>query len=689
MNVISGATDASVLPITVDRYDPLYVLSTGSIFGTGTTVPSVIVTSGDSASINIAGEVYMALGTDITANNYSTVTIQTTGLIGGDAGVYLTQNSSLTNAGTIQTISVGVTVSNSTIVNTGTISSDYNCGIFAQGGRVVITNSGVVSSGIGENAGFGQVTDFNLQNSGTISQNYNYQLYSGGAVQLVSGTSHIANSGLIQGYFDGIYLSSGFGYAATLYLDNSGTIMGNYAGLDVNIGMATVVDVQNSGYITGSAFQAIFVSDKNIVQTAASTVSISNEQGGVISSSTDNAIFAKLTFGQISLTNAGTISAPAKDVGADSGTVHFDGASNIQNSGLIAATDIVSGVAINVQGTTGTVITNSGTISGVTALDLTDAADRVTNSGTIIGTVFLGDGNDTLVGTGGHVQGTVYGGAGNDLFILSDPLAVVNEAAGQGQDTVQASVDFTLAAGQEIEVLQLTGTALRGSGNEFANTVNGNDQDNVLSGLAGVDTLTGGLGNDTLNGGSENDSLSGGDDNDMLVGFSGNDLLNGDNGDDQLYGQISNDTLNGGAGNDTLNGGLGTDTLNGGDGDDVLIGGKGRDSMNGGNDDDTFVFQKITDTGLVSAATNDIITGFTKGADVIDLSGIDANSGTAANEAFVFLGAGAFSHVAGQLHYVVSGANILLEGDVNGDAVADFQIQLNTMTSIGLGDLVL
>lgn len=142
-------------------------------------------------------------------------------------------------------------------------------------------------------------------------------------------------------------------------------------------------------------------------------------------------------------------------------------------------------------------------------------------------------------------------------------------------------------------------------------------------------------------------------------------------------------------GDDSLAGGAANDTLTGGDGDDILNGGKGRDSLNGGNDEDTFIYTKLADTGTVAAGTADIITGFVSGSDRIDLSAIDAKSGTAANDAFVFLGSGAFTSTAGQLHFVVSGPNIVLEGDVTGDAVADFQIQLNGIATISAGDLVL
>ena len=55
---------------------------------------------------------------------------------------------------------------------------------------------------------------------------------------------------------------------------------------------------------------------------------------------------------------------------------------------------------------------------------------------------------------------------------------------------------------------------------------------------------------------------------------------------------------------------------------------------------------------------------FASGSDKIDLTktGVD----------MTWIGAGAFSHVAGQLRY----AGGMLEADVNGDGLADLQIQV-------------
>ena len=72
----------------------------------------------------------------------------------------------------------------------------------------------------------------------------------------------------------------------------------------------------------------------------------------------------------------------------------------------------------------------------------------------------------------------------------------------------------------------------------------------------------------------------------------------------------------------------------------------------------------------------DAILDFAAG-DRIDLSAIDAITG-GANNAFAFIGGGAFSSTAGELHVTGAGANWTLEGDTNGDGVADFAVAITT-----------
>lgn len=177
-------------------------------------------------------------------------------------------------------------------------------------------------------------------------------------------------------------------------------------------------------------------------------------------------------------------------------------------------------------------------------------------------------GADTLDGVAGI--DTLAGGEGNDLYIVADARMRLVERAGEGHDSVLASVTLRLAA--EIEDAALTGgDALGLFGNGLANRLVGNGAANQI---------LGGLGGDTIEAGG---------------------------GEDRAFGQEGDDRLAGGAGNDALNGGEGADTLEGGAGADTLIGGGG---------DDIFLFSSIP-----AAGDADRVLGMAYGADRIAILG--------------------------------------------------------------------
>ncbi len=149
--------------------------------------------------------------------------------------------------------------------------------------------------------------------------------------------------------------------------------------------------------------------------------------------------------------------------------------------------------------------------------------------------------------------------------------------------------------------------------------------------------------------------------------------------DPNLTGTAVGETLIGGSGNETISGLGGNDTLNGGAGADLLI---------GGEDDDTFVFSNASDIGI-TAGSRDVIGDFTTGQDRIDLSGIDANTITAGDQAFsgILLGGSGVFSSAGQLRY--DSAEGVLYGNTDSDAEAEFAIQLMGLVTLNVADLVL
>lgn len=137
-----------------------------------------------------------------------------------------------------------------------------------------------------------------------------------------------------------------------------------------------------------------------------------------------------------------------------------------------------------------------------------------------------------------------------------------------------------------------------------------------------------------------------------------------------------------GKGNNKDNALVGNDARN------RLTGGIGADTLTGGAARDIFDFSHIADSGK-RPPTRDVITDFIHVVDDIDLRTIDASTLKPGNQAFHFIGQNAFHGVAGELHYSYRGEFTLLEADVNGDAKADFQIELTGAKTISAADFVL
>jgi Ca2+-binding RTX toxin-like protein len=152
--------------------------------------------------------------------------------------------------------------------------------------------------------------------------------------------------------------------------------------------------------------------------------------------------------------------------------------------------------------------------------------------------------------------------------------------------------------------------------------------------------------------------------------------------------------IQGTVGADTIIGSIKTDALDGTDGADILTGGLGKDSLTGGIDADTFDFNRKSES--VKGINRDIIQDFSGlglEGDHIDVHDIDAKKGVAGNQNFHFIGTHKFHHKAGELHFVKHGTFVTVEGDVNGDGKADFQIEVhnlaNNLNSLAPSDFVL
>ncbi|MDH6264815.1 Ca2+-binding RTX toxin-like protein [Rhizobium sp. SG_E_25_P2] len=260
-----------------------------------------------------------------------------------------------------------------------------------------------------------------------------------------------------------------------------------------------------------------------------------------------------------------------------------------------------------------------------------------------------GGGSDTLAGgagndrlDGGAGADRMEGGNGNDTYIVDNAGDLVVELGndGSGNDTVKASVSYTLT--DFVDTLILAGSAnLNGAGNDLNNTITGNSGNNSLSG---------GEGNDTLNGGAGGDTLDGGADADRLVGGDGDDIYVVDNGDDEVV-ELVNDgrdlvrsavsytltanvedlllqgggTIEGSGNNsdNSLTGNAAKNVLRGFGGEDLLDGGLGADRMEGGADNDTYLVDDVNDQAVESGNSGfDTVRSsvtFTLGANVEEL----------------------------------------------------------------------
>lgn len=352
-----------------------------------------------------------------------------------------------------------------------------------------------------------------------------------------------------------------------------------------------------------------------------------------------------------------------------------DGGAAVTNQWLASHSDLLSGLGTLLQD----ILDLSGVLSGLTTSPLTTPiADSLLVPPTVVVTPVVADikgtsGNDTLKASGvgnsrllagdgndilhGNANGAneLVGGAGGDVYHVKGAGDLVVEAAGEGSDTVYAYIDYKLT--DNVETLRMAKAGLTGEGNDLDNRIIGSTGTDILYGHDGDDQIQGEAGDDIIYGGGGADKLLGGD------------------GNDRLYGGDGNDTLTGGAGDDFLDGGAGNDILEGGTGNDMLTGGAGSDLFN---------FRTL------DQAASTLITDFSSvEKDKIGLSLIDANSGTAANDAFKFIGSNAFTKAAGELRYEIVNGDAHVCGDVDGDGLADFSIVLQHVDTLRASDFIL
>jgi len=260
----------------------------------------------------------------------------------------------------------------------------------------------------------------------------------------------------------------------------------------------------------------------------------------------------------------GGLGADAMTGGAGNDTYLVDNVGDTVTEAASAGTDTVQS---SITYTLGTNLEN---------LTLTGTA-VINGTGNTLNNVLVGNSAANLLDGGTGADG-MSGGAGDDTYVIENVGDTVTENAGEGVDTVQSALTYTLGA--NVENLVLTGTtAINGTGNALDNVLTGNSAANVLTGGAGNDTYVVGTGDTvteaasagidtvqssitwTLGVNLENLTLTG----TTAINGTGNTL------DNVLIGNSGANVLTGGAGNDTYvvgtgdsvveNASAGTDTV--------------------------------------------------------------------------------------------------------------------------------
>jgi Ca2+-binding RTX toxin-like protein len=372
------------------------------------------------------------------------------------------------------------------------------------------------------------------------------------------------------------------------------------------------------------------------------------------------------------------------------------GAGNDVLAGSVGADTIDGG-----EGTDTVSYAGSSTATGGVQVDLAIGGPQSTNGWDGLDTlieienVVGSEGNDTLKGdggdnrlTGGGGFDTLIGRAGDDILDGGAGL----DTASYAESSTGIAVDLGSAGPQSTGEGADTLIAIENAtGSAFADTLMGTGERNILTGGAGDDLLVGRGGGDRLEGGDGSDTASYADATTGVrvelehagAWYSG--------GSDQL---ASIENVVGSSFADSLTGSSGTNALSGGAGNDVLAGLLGHDVLTGDAGADLFDFNALEDSPVGTDA-RDVITDFQLGLDDIDLRDIDASLARADDQSFSFIGTGAFRGRAGELRYqTIDQAGTadditLVSGDVDGDRVADFEIELLGLLQLTKNDFLL
>jgi Ca2+-binding RTX toxin-like protein len=331
-----------------------------------------------------------------------------------------------------------------------------------------------------------------------------------------------------------------------------------------------------------------------------------------------------------------------------------------------------------------------------------------------------GNGNDTL--DGGAGIDVMMGGAGNDSYYVDNfrdkvfettTFSKTDTSDSGGTDHIYSSVRINLDTYngiKHVENLTLTGNSnIFGYGNNKDNTIIGNFGRNKLKGCDGDDTLNGGNGDDLMMGGAGNDIYyvdsfrdqvfesssfskldttdAGGTDiiystaNVNMNAYNGikyvEDLILQGDGNIFGFGNNLNNIISGNNGKNVIKGGIGSDTLVSSGARDLFYVGIDADA-------DLVIYTDVSHT--IVGSDRDRIYQFDSGEDKISFKEIDADSTLDGVQQFTF---SAIGPEANAFWLRKANNNVLIQGDVNGDLLQDFEILIVNQTSLTVNDFIL
>ncbi|MEM7508857.1 MAG: hypothetical protein AAF415_19180 [Pseudomonadota bacterium] len=626
--------------------------------------------------VSIAGDVNGDGAGDVTldATGASRV-LEVTGGVANLDGLTVTGGYSTAAGGGIAVgNAAGLTLNNSTISGNSTYAA-YGGGIYSNGGAVTITGSTISGNDTtyASGGGIAAIGGSLAISASTISGNS--AAYNGAGVEARGATVTIATTEISGNTAAGAYGGGINVYGGAVSLTSS-AVDGNAAtyGGGIAVGGTTDLSLVNTTLAANTAVQGAGLYAFNGTTTISSTTIAGNTASGGYG----GGIY--IGAGSVDLTNSLVLGNSSNNGYADLyGARSLNGGNIIGEAVFTGATQTgTTGVAA-VFGGVPTLADNGGPVRSIAILADGDAAERGDASLLPADTADLDGDADTAEDLPLDAAGQLR--IANQLLDLGAFEFVRTELIG--------------GAGDDDLLGQIQGETLSGRG--------GND---TLAGLDGDDLLLGGSGGDILDGGDGIDTASYAEANsrvradlqgilsgqgqgngdtfisvENLIGSDFNDDIRGDGGDNHVIGGRASDKVHGRGGDDTLEGGIGTD---------VLYGNAGQDVMSGGIGNDRFIYFQLTDS-RVGSDLRDVITDFTAGSDRIEIQRFDADTTQGANQAFDFIGNAGFSNTAGELRFFQSegGNRTIVQADVNGDAVLDFEIELTGLVDLTAGDFVL